>query len=209
MPPIGAGMYGTGGMALGLSGMAASHQLQSFQDQAHSSATTTIDSNPAAQFEHLMQSSTGSPAFRGAQLTSSSSSPFYLGGAEDGHQSQPSHTSLLHGNKQAYHGLMQLPEQHQPGSNSLLNLGFFSGGSGGQDAHLVFPDQFNGAVGGNVRGDGSEHGNSGANKESAALLYKNYRYSIMSAIGWPTGPLSKSQKPIRLTWQPTPACRRR
>ena len=152
-------MYGTGGMALGLSGMAASHQLQSFQDQAHSSATTTIGSNPAAQFEHLMQSSTGSPAFRGAQLTSSSSSPFYLGGAEDGHQSQPSHTSLLHGNKQAYHG--------------LLNLGFFSGGSGGQDARLVFPDQFNGAVGGNVRGDGSEHGNSGANNESAAIFSRN------------------------------------
>ncbi|XP_066351822.1 zinc finger protein GAI-ASSOCIATED FACTOR 1-like isoform X1 [Miscanthus floridulus] len=173
VPPIGAGMYGTGGMALGLSGMAASHQLQSFQDQAHSSATTTIGSNPAAQFEHLMQSSTGSHAFRGAQPTSSSSSPFYLGGAEDGHQNQPSHTSLLHGNKQAYHGLMQLPEQHQPGSYGLLNLGFFSGGSGGQDARLVFPDQFNGAVGGNVRGDGSEHGNSGANNESAAIFSRN------------------------------------
>ncbi|KAG0524143.1 hypothetical protein BDA96_07G184600 [Sorghum bicolor] len=182
VPPIGAGMYGTGGMALGLSGMAASHQLQSFQDQAHSSATTTIGSNPAAQFEHLMQPSTGSPAFRGAQPTSSSSSPFYLGGAEDGHQSQPSHSSLLHGNKQVYHGLMQLPEQHQPGSNNgLLNLGFFSGGSGGQDARLVFPDQFNGAMGGNVRGDGREHGNSGANTESAAIFSGNLMGNQMAS----------------------------
>ena len=142
-PPIGAGMYGSGGMALGLSGLAAS-QLHSFQDQAHSSAATAIGGNPAAQFEHLMPSSAGSPAFRGAQPASSSSSPFYLGGAEDGHQSQPGHTSLLHG-KPAFHGLMQLPEQHgQPGSNGLLNLGFFSGASSGQDARLVFPDQFSG-----------------------------------------------------------------
>ncbi|XP_066351622.1 protein indeterminate-domain 4, chloroplastic-like [Miscanthus floridulus] len=192
VPPIGAGMCGTGGMALGLSGMAASHQLQSFQDQAHSSATTTIGSNPAAQFEHLMQSSAGSPAFRGAQPTSSSSSPFYLGGAEDGHQSQTSHTSLLHGNKQAYHGLMQLPEQHQPGSNGLLNLGFFSGGSGGQDARLVFPDQFNGAVGGNVRGN-SRTNMSATGKPIGILSATGKPIGILSATGKPTGPIGIRQ----------------
>jgi len=181
-PPIGAGMYGSGGMALGLSGLAAS-QLHSFQDQAHSSAATAIGGNPAAQFEHLMPSSAGSPAFRGAQPASSSSSPFYLGGAEDGHQSQPGHTSLLHG-KPAFHGLMQLPEQHgQPGSNGLLNLGFFSGASSGQDARLVFPDQFNGATGGNGRGDGSEHGNSGANTESAAIFSGNNLMGNQMGVG--------------------------
>ncbi|OEL17158.1 Protein indeterminate-domain 5, chloroplastic [Dichanthelium oligosanthes] len=173
VPPIGAGMYGSGGMALGLSGMAAS-QLQSFQDQGHSSATTAISGNPAAQFEHLMSSSAGSPAFRAAQSASSSSSPFYLGGAEDGHQSQPGHTSLLHG-KPAFHGLMQLPEQH-----GQLNLGFFSGASSGQDARLVFPDQFNGATGGNGRG---EHGNSGANTESAAIFSGNIMGNQMASGG--------------------------
>ncbi|XP_012702525.1 protein indeterminate-domain 5, chloroplastic isoform X2 [Setaria italica] len=180
VPPIGAGMYGAGGMAFGLSGMAAS-QLQSFQDQAHSSATTAISGNPAAQFEHLMPTST---SFRGAQPASSSSSPFYLGGAEDGNQSQPGHTSLLHG-KPAFHGLMQLPEQHgQPGSNGLLNLGFFSGASsGGQDARLVFPGQFNGAAGGNGRGDGGEHGNSSANTESAAIFSGNLMGNQMTGGG--------------------------
>jgi hypothetical protein len=45
---------------------------------------------------------------------------------------------------------MQLPEQHQQGSNGLLNLGFFSGATNGQDARLVFPDQFNvGSTAGN------------------------------------------------------------
>ncbi|ONM04177.1 indeterminate domain p1 [Zea mays] len=195
VPPMGAGMYGTGGMALGLSGMATS-QLQSFQDQTHSSATTAISNNPTAQFEHLMQSSTGSPVFRGAQPTSSSSSPFYLGGAEDGHQSLSGHTSLLHGNKQAYHGLMLLPEQqHQAGSNGLLNLGFFSGGSSGQDARLVFPDQFNGAVGGNVRGDGSEHGNSGANTESAAIFSGNLmgNHQMASSAGFSSSLYNSSE----------------
>uniref|UniRef100_A0A0A9EAA4 Uncharacterized protein n=1 Tax=Arundo donax TaxID=35708 RepID=A0A0A9EAA4_ARUDO len=171
-------MYGSGSMALGLSGMAAS-QLQSFQDQARSSATAAISGNPAAQFEHLMQSSTtGSPAFRGAQPASSSSSPFYLGGANDGHhQSQPGHTSLLHG-KPAFHGLMQLPEQHQPvGNNGLLNLGFFPGASSsGHDARLVFPDQFNGSGAGNGRGDGGEHGNT----ESAAIFSGNLMGSQMA-----------------------------
>jgi hypothetical protein len=90
-----------------------------------------------------MPSSAGSPAFRGAQPTSSSSSPFYLGGGKD---------SLLHG-KPAFHGLMQLPEQHQQGSNGLLNLGFFSGATSGQDARLVFPDQFNA---GSAAGNSSE-----------------------------------------------------
>jgi hypothetical protein len=173
VPPIGAGMYGAGGMALGLSGMVTS-QLQSFQDQAHSPATTAISGNPAAQFEHLMSTSA---AFRGAQPASSSSSPFYLGGAEDGNQSQPGHNSQLH-------GLMQLPEQHgQPGSNGLLNLGFFSGGSSGQDARLVFPGQFNGAAGGNGRGDGGEHGNIGANTESAAIFSGNLMGNQMAGGG--------------------------
>ncbi|KAL6660974.1 hypothetical protein ACP70R_000358 [Stipagrostis hirtigluma subsp. patula] len=176
VPSIGAGMYGSGGMALGLSGIAAS-QLHSFQDQAHSSGgATAITGNAAAQFEHLMPSSAGSPAFRATQQASSSSSPFYLGVAEDGgHQGQPGHTSMLHG-KPAYHGLMQLPEQHGQGSNGLLNLGFFSGANGGgQDARLVFPDQFNGAGAGNGRGDGGEHGNSSAagNAESAAIFSGN------------------------------------
>jgi hypothetical protein len=128
VPPIAAGMYGSGGMALGLSGMAASQLQSAFQDHAHSSGANAINGNAAAQFEHLMPSSAGSPAFRG----------------ED---------SLLHG-KPAFHGLMQLPEQHQQGSNGLLNLGFFSGATrSGQDARLVFPDQFNA---GSAAGNSSE-----------------------------------------------------
>ncbi|KAJ1269592.1 hypothetical protein BS78_07G223600 [Paspalum vaginatum] len=193
VPPIGAGIYGSGAMALGLSGMAASQsQLQPFQDQSHS-ATTAIGGNPAAQFEHLMTSSSGCPAFRGAQPASSSSSPFYLGGAEDGHQGQPGHASLLHG-KPAFHGLMQLPEQHQPASsNGLLNLGFFSGGSSGQDARLVFPDQFTGAAGGNGRGDGSEHGNSGANNaDSASIFSGNLMGNQMAGGGGGGGGFSSS-----------------
>ncbi|CAO2211775.1 unnamed protein product [Urochloa humidicola] len=186
VPPIGgAGMYGSGGMALGLSGLAASH-LQSFQDhQAHSSATTAaITGNPAAQFEHLMPSA-GAATFRGApQPASSSSSPFYLGGgADDGHQSQPGHTSLLHG-KPAFHGLMQLPEQH-----GQLNLGFFSGGSGGgggQDARLVFPDQFNNNGG---RGDGGgEHGNT----EHASIFSGNLMGNQMAGGGGGGGGFSPS-----------------
>ncbi|CAO2177321.1 unnamed protein product [Urochloa humidicola] len=169
VPPIGAGMYGSGGMALGLSGMAAPQLQSCFQDQqAHSSATT---GNPAAQFEHLMLS--GAAAFRGAQQpASSSSSPFYLGSADDGHHQS---TSLLHG-KPAFHGLMQLPEQH-----GQLNLGFFSGGSG-QDARLVFPDQFNGAGGGGNggRGDGAgEHGNT----ESASIFSGNLMGNQMAGGG--------------------------
>jgi hypothetical protein len=144
VPPIAAGMYGSGGMALGLSGMPASQLQSAFQGHAHSSGANAINGNAAAQFEHLMPSSAGSLAFRGAQPTSSSSSPFYLGGGED---------SLLHG-KPAFHGLMQLPEQHQQGSNGLLNLGFFSGATrSGQDARLVFPDQFNA---GSAAGNSSE-----------------------------------------------------
>jgi hypothetical protein len=152
VPPIAARMYGSGGMALGLSGMAASQLQSAFQGHAHSAGATAMSGNFAAQFEHLMPCSAGSPAFRGGQTTPSSSSPFYLGGGEDGHQGQPGHASLLHG-KPAFHGLMQLPEQHQQGSNGLLNLGFFSGATSGQDARLVFPDQFNA---GSAAGNSSE-----------------------------------------------------
>ncbi|WVZ91728.1 hypothetical protein U9M48_037861 [Paspalum notatum var. saurae] len=191
VPPIGAGIYGSGGMALGLSGMAAS-QLQPFQDH---SATTAIGGNPAAQFEHLMTSSAGSPAFRGAQPASSSSSPFYIGGAEDCHQGQGQ--PLLHG-KPAFHGLMQLPEQHQPGSsNGLLNLGFFSGGSSGQDARLVFTDQFTaGAAGGNGRGDGGEHGNSGANTGSANIFSGNLMGNQMAGGGCFSSSLYSSSETV-------------
>jgi hypothetical protein len=165
VPPIAARMCGSGGMALGLSGMAASQLQSAFQGHAHSAGATAMSGNFAAQFEHLMPCSAGSPAFRGGQTTPSSSSPFYLGGGEDGHQGQPGHASLLHG-KPAFHGLMQLPEQHQQGSSGLLNLGF-SGATSGQDASLVFPDQFNA---GNGRGDGGEHGNS---SESAGIFSGN------------------------------------
>jgi len=96
--------------------------------------------------------------------TSASTSSFFLGcGApppaqdfsEDGDHSQGSQGALLHG-KAPFQGLVQLPEQHQqPGSSNannnsnLLNLGFFSGNSSGQDARLVIQDQlFNGNVGG-------------------------------------------------------------
>ncbi|TVU04581.1 hypothetical protein EJB05_47699 [Eragrostis curvula] len=176
VPPIAAGMYGgSGGMALGLSGMAASH-LQSaafHHDQAHSAGGNAA----AHQFEHL-----GSPAFRGAQPTSSSSSPFFLGGADDGN------TSLLHG-KPAFHGLMQLPEQQ--GSNGMLNLGFFSGATSGsgQDARLVFPDQFNAGAAGNGRGgDGGEHGNGGGNNESPATIFSgNLMGNQMSGGGGGAG----------------------
>ncbi|KAF0898367.1 hypothetical protein E2562_007213 [Oryza meyeriana var. granulata] len=165
MPPMGAALYGAGGMAIGLTGMAAP-QLQSFQDS--SAATVITGGNAAAQFDHLMApSSAGSPAFRATQPTSSSSSPFYLGsGADDGR----THTSLLHG-KPAFHGLMQLPEQHQPGDNGLLNLGYFSGTNGGhhQDARLVFPEQFNGAAAGNGRAGSGEHGNT----DSASIFSGN------------------------------------
>uniref|UniRef100_A0A0E0LXU8 Protein EARLY HEADING DATE 2 n=1 Tax=Oryza punctata TaxID=4537 RepID=A0A0E0LXU8_ORYPU len=176
MPPMGAALYGAAaGMAIGgLTGMAAS-QLQSFQD--HSAITTA---NAAAQFDHLMATSSAaaSPAFRAAQPTSSSTSPFYLGGggADDGQ----THTSFLHG-KPAFHGLMQLPEQqhHQQGSNGggLLNLSYFSGGNGGhhhQEGRLVFPDQFNGVATGNGACTGSgEHGNGGNNADSTSIFSGN------------------------------------
>ncbi|KAL5223377.1 hypothetical protein ABZP36_028090 [Zizania latifolia] len=178
MPPIGAGIYGSSSMAIGLSGMAAS-QLQSFQDQAHSSAATAISAGNA-QFDHLM-SSAGSPAFRATQPTSASSSPFYLGSADDG-QTQPGHTSLLHG-KPAFHGLMQLPEQHQPaGNNGIINLGFFSGASGGgHDGRLVFQDQFNGNAAGNGRAGGGDHGNS-SNTDSASIFSGNMMGSGFSSF---------------------------
>ncbi|XP_040382884.1 protein indeterminate-domain 5, chloroplastic-like [Oryza brachyantha] len=174
MPPMaGTALYGAGSLAaIGLAGMAAP-QLQSFQDQTpHSSAIT--GGNAATQFDHLMApSSAASPAFRATQPASSASSPFYLGsGADDGQ----THTSLLHG-KPGFHGLMQLPEQHQPaGNNGLLNLSYFSGANGGghQDARLIYPEQFNGAGAGNGRpGSGGQHGNSGANTDSASIFSGN------------------------------------
>ncbi|WVZ65815.1 hypothetical protein U9M48_015119 [Paspalum notatum var. saurae] len=162
MAPLAVGLYvGSGSMSLGLSGTAA--QMNGFADQAQSSAAAA-----AAQFDAIMPSSSGSSMFR--SQTSASTSSFFLGGggapppaqnfSEDGgDHSQGSQGALLHG-KAPFHGLVQLPEQHQqPGSSNannnsnLLNLGFFSGNSGGssggQDARLVIQDQlFNGNVGG-------------------------------------------------------------
>uniref|UniRef100_A0A0E0AYR5 C2H2-type domain-containing protein n=1 Tax=Oryza glumipatula TaxID=40148 RepID=A0A0E0AYR5_9ORYZ len=178
MPPMGAALYAAAGAGMaigGLTGMAASHQLQPFQD--HSSAITTA-ANAAAQFDHLMATSSaaaGSPAFRAAQPTSSSSSPFYLGGGGDDGQA---HTSLLHG-KPAFHGLMQLPEQQGSNGGGLLNLSYFSGGNGGhhhhhQEGRLVFPDQFNGVAAGNgARAGSGEHGNSGNNADSGSIFSGN------------------------------------
>ncbi|EEE69125.1 hypothetical protein OsJ_28235 [Oryza sativa Japonica Group] len=179
MPPMGAALYAAAGAGMaigGLTGMAASHQLQPFQD--HSSAITTA-ANAAAQFDHLMATSSaaaGSPAFRAAQPTSSSSSPFYLGGGGDDGQA---HTSLLHG-KPAFHGLMQLPEQQGSNGGGLLNLSYFSGGNGGhhhhhQEGRLVFPDQFNGVAAGNgARAGSGEHGNSGNNADSGEHLLREH-----------------------------------
>ncbi|KAJ1290754.1 hypothetical protein BS78_02G269000 [Paspalum vaginatum] len=157
MPPLGAGLYvGSGSMSLGLSGTAA--QMHGFADHAQSSSAAA-----AAQFDHIMPSSSGSSMFR--SQASASTSSFFLGGggppptqdfSEDGDHSQGSQGALLHG-KGPFQGLVQLPEQHQqPGSgnanNNLLNLGFFSGNSGGssggQDARLVIQDQFNCSAGG-------------------------------------------------------------
>lgn len=45
--------------------------------------------------------------------------------------------------------------------------------SGGHDAHLVFPDQFTGATGGNGRGDGGEHSNSSGNTETTAAIFSS------------------------------------
>ncbi|KAK3122361.1 hypothetical protein QOZ80_8BG0668590 [Eleusine coracana subsp. coracana] len=158
VPPMAASIYGSGGMTLGLSGMAATQLQSAFQDHSPGNAA-------AAQFDHLMPSSAGSPAaFRGAPP--SSSSPFYLGGGEDGQ-------SLLHG-KPAFHGLMQLPEQHQQGGNNgLLNLGFFSNATSGQDARLIFPDQFNAAGNGGRGGDGGGDVSAGGGHESAAIFSGN------------------------------------
>ncbi|EMS50894.1 Zinc finger protein MAGPIE [Triticum urartu] len=162
LPPIGAGMYGgPGNMALGnLSGMAP--QMPSgFPDQSgHHSSASAIDvlnlgggSGNAGQFEHLMPSSSGSSMFRSQ---AANSSPFYMGGGaaqdfaeDDVHRSHGNQGSVLQGKSPAaFHGLMQLPDQHQGsgggnGNNNLLNLGFFSGnGNGsGQDSRLSI--QFN------------------------------------------------------------------
>ncbi|RCV12890.1 hypothetical protein SETIT_2G303400v2 [Setaria italica] len=164
IPPIGAGLYvGSGSMSLGLSGAAA--QMHGFADQGQSSSAAA-----AAQFDHIMPSSSGPSMFR--SQASASSSSFFLGGgapspaqdfSEDGEHSQGGQgSSLLHG-KSPFHGLMQLPEQqHQPGSSNangnLLNLGFFSGNgggsAGGQDASIAIQDQFNAAAG----GSNAEHG---------------------------------------------------
>ncbi|WVZ65812.1 hypothetical protein U9M48_015116 [Paspalum notatum var. saurae] len=166
MAPLAAGLYvGSGSMSLGLSGTAA--QMHGFADQAQSSSAAA-----AAQFDHIMPSSSGSSMFR--SQTSASTSSFFLGGgapppaqdfSEDGDHSQGSQGALLHG-KAPFQGLVQLPEQHQqPGSSNannnsnLLNLGFFSGNSSGQDARLVIQDQlFNGSSAGG--GGNAEHAGS-------------------------------------------------
>ncbi|XP_062194023.1 protein indeterminate-domain 5, chloroplastic-like [Phragmites australis] len=162
MTTLGAGLYvGSGSMAVGLSG--AAPQMPGFADQAQSSSAAA-----AIQFDHIMPSSSGSSMFR--SQASASTSPFFLGGgapppaqdfSEDGSEHSQGGSqggSLLHG-KPAFHGLMQFPEQNHPGSNAngnILNLGFFSGNSGGsagsQDARLVFQDQFNGSAAGNGSG---------------------------------------------------------
>lgn len=175
MPPIGAGLYGGSGnmQALGLSGMSPQMPSGFVPDQAGSGQSSDVlhlgGGNGAAQFEHIMgtSSAAGSSMFRPSQA----SSPFYLGGAqefaEDSHRSHGhgGGSSLLHGKPAAaFHGLMQLPDQHQGSSSSnnsnnnnggsnnsnLLNLGFFPGN--GQDARFVFQNQFN--SNGNANGNG-------------------------------------------------------
>jgi hypothetical protein len=72
---------------------------------------------------------------------------------------------------------MQLPEQHQQGSNGLLNLGFFSGATSGQDARLVFLDQFNAgsAAGNSSESAGIFSGNlmAGGAADFSSTLYTN------------------------------------
>uniref|UniRef100_A0ACD5YCN1 Uncharacterized protein n=4 Tax=Avena sativa TaxID=4498 RepID=A0ACD5YCN1_AVESA len=175
LPAIGAGMYGGAGNMGALStlpGMPQQMPGGGFPDQSgHHSSASAIDvlnlggGGNGGQFEHIMPSS-GSSMFRSQ---APSSSPYYLGGGgaqdfseEDVHRSHGNQGSLLHGKSPAaFHGLMQLPDQHQGsggggnGNNSLLNLGFFSGnGAGGQDGRVMFQNQFNGSAGnGNVNGE--------------------------------------------------------
>ncbi|KAM3259699.1 hypothetical protein ACQJBY_051154 [Aegilops geniculata] len=189
LPPIGAGMYGgPGNMALGnLSGMTP-QMAGGFPDQSgHHSSSSAIDvlnlgggGGNAGQFEHLMPSSSGSSMFRSQAATSS---PFYMGGGtaqdfgeDDVHRSHGNQGSLLQGKSPAaFHGLMQLPDQHQGGgggngNNSLLNLGFFSGNGngGGQDSRLVFQNQYNGSAGNGSSSNGN--GENGGMVASGSVL---------------------------------------
>uniref|UniRef100_A0A0A9G5Z6 Uncharacterized protein n=1 Tax=Arundo donax TaxID=35708 RepID=A0A0A9G5Z6_ARUDO len=160
-------------MTLGLSG--AAPQMHAFADQGQSSS--------AAQFDHILPSSSGSSMFR--SQVSASTSPFFLGGgapppAQDFSEDGSEHSqggALLHG-KPSFHSMMQLPEQSSHSSSNtnanILNLRFFSGNTGGsaggQDARLAFQDQFNGGAAGN----GGGGGNSNAEQSSVIASIGNH-----------------------------------
>ncbi|XP_051189585.1 protein indeterminate-domain 4, chloroplastic [Lolium perenne] len=174
LPAIGASLYGgVGNMgALNtLSGMPQQLPVGSFPDQSgHHSSASAMDihnlgggSNGGQFDQHLMPQSAGSSMFRSQ---AASSSPYYLGAAaaqdfaeDDVHRSHGNQSSLLQGKSTAaFHGLMQLPDQHQGsasnGNNNLLNLGFYSGNGGGQDGRVMFQNQFNSSAGnGNVNAE--------------------------------------------------------
>ncbi|ONM23407.1 protein indeterminate-domain 6, chloroplastic [Zea mays] len=138
-PPLVAGLYVGSGSddRLGLSDAAA--QMHGFADQGQSSSAAE-----ASQFDHVMPSYSGSSMFR--SQASDFSLSFFLGGGtplieqdlsdNGGDLSEGSQGPLLHG-KAPLHGVMtHLPEQqYQPNSGNanvnLLDIGFFSGNSGG------------------------------------------------------------------------------
>jgi hypothetical protein len=204
MSPLGAGLYvGTGSMTLGVSG-AAPQMSSVFGNQAQSSSSASATA--AAQFDHIIPSSSPASSMFLSQAPASSSSFFLgVGGgpspsqvfSEDGDLSQGSQQSsrshLLRGKSPAagFNGLMQLPEQSQQGTNAsgynVLNLRFFSsnsgGAAGGQDARLAIQDQFNGGGGGNSNAEQQRSVMASLGNHLSGNLSSLYNSSGSSAVG--------------------------
>ncbi|KAG0484505.1 hypothetical protein HPP92_008584 [Vanilla planifolia] len=149
---IGSHLYGSGGIGLGLTQV--SSHISSLQSQSHLpadllrlSAATAGASSAGTHVDNLLSPS-NPPPYRHPHLPPSN--PFFLSGSEDTHP----HSSFLQ--NKPFHGLMPLPDLHHNSAVSsaaaeanLLNLSFFSNGSGtnsnagNRNAHLMLHEQFN------------------------------------------------------------------
>ncbi|KAG0486285.1 hypothetical protein HPP92_008380 [Vanilla planifolia] len=149
---IGSHLYGSGGIGLGLTQV--SSHISSLQSQSHLpadllrlSAATAGASSAGTHVDNLLSPS-NPPPYRHPHLPPPN--PFFLSGSEDTHP----HSSFLQ--NKPFHGLMPLPDLHHNSAVSsaaaeanLLNLSFFSNGSGtnsnagNRNAHLMLHEQFN------------------------------------------------------------------
>ncbi|KAL6958670.1 hypothetical protein U1Q18_002569 [Sarracenia purpurea var. burkii] len=196
---IGSHLYGNNNMNLGLSPLI--HQIPSIQDQNQPpSDMLRLGGTRGGQFENLMAPGIGGSAFRPPQSMPPPPAFFVPEPNQDFHEDNQSPHGLL--SNKPFHGLMQLPDLHNAGTNQpppavagVFNLGFFSNGGGNGNNIDSIPANNNGSDGGGSLSSSSflvsnqfsnGHSGSGEGSGSGSGLFSGNLMGNQMSSGFPS-----------------------